>query len=60
MAYILDNSPDRKVITTIEKLIVRSKEANFAVGYFFLSGWNLIKDKLSIFILKEVIFPHFV
>jgi len=43
MSYILDNSPDRKVIETIKKLISNSKEANFAVGYFFLSGWNLIK-----------------
>ena len=68
MAYILDNSPDRKVITTIEKLIAKSKEANFAVGYFFLSGWNLIKDKLpedmkkgffKILIGRELDFPTF-
>jgi len=68
MSYILDNSPDRKVITTIEKLIDKSKEANFAVGYFFLSGWNLIKDKLpkdmkkgffKILIGRELDFPTF-
>ncbi len=68
MSYILDNTPDRKVITTIEKLIAQSKEANFAVGYFFLSGWNLIKDKLpkdmkegffKILIGRELDFPTF-
>jgi len=68
MAYILDNSADRKVNTSIEKLIAKSKEANFAVGYFFLSGWNLIKDKLpkdmkkgffKILIGRELDFPTF-
>ncbi len=68
MAYILDNSPDRKVITSIEKLIAKSKEADFAVGYFFLSGWNLIKDKLphdmkkgffKILIGRELDFPTY-
>ena len=49
MAYILDNSLDRKVITTIEKLIAKSKEANFAVGYFFLGVLRLLdKQKVAL------------
>lgn len=46
MVEILDNSPDKKVITAIKKYIKSSKEACFAVGYFFLNGWDLIKEDL--------------
>lgn len=68
MPYILDNSPGRTVKLAIENLISNSKEANFAVGYFFLSGWNLIKDKLpqdmkegffKILIGRELDFPTY-
>jgi len=68
MPYILDNTPDRVVKSAIERLITNSKEANFAVGYFFLSGWNLIKDRLpedmkegffKILIGRELDFPTF-
>ncbi|KKM02301.1 hypothetical protein LCGC14_1785790 [marine sediment metagenome] len=46
MINILDNSPGKKVIDTIKNVIGKTEEVNFAVGYFFLSGWNLVKDEL--------------
>jgi len=41
---IIDNSPKRELITVIKDQLKRSKEAKFAIGYFFLSGFSLVKD----------------
>ena len=68
MVNILDNSPEKKVIASIKNLIRKTEEANFAVGYFFLSGWNLVKDELPekvknqflrILIGRELDFPTY-
>ncbi|MFX1256505.1 MAG: helicase-related protein [Promethearchaeota archaeon] len=68
MVSILDNSPEKKIIDSIKNLIGKTEEANFAVGYFFLSGWNLVKDELpdkvkneflKILIGRELDFPTY-
>ena len=41
---IIDNSPDRELIRVLKDQLRKSKEAKFAIGYFFLSGFSLIKD----------------
>ncbi|MGQ4876116.1 MAG: helicase-related protein [Promethearchaeia archaeon] len=46
MVRILDNSKNKKVLDTIKYLIKKPdmKQLSFAVGYFYLNGWNLIKE----------------
>jgi len=41
---IIDNSPGRELIKVIKDQLKRSEEAKFAIGYFFLSGFSLVKD----------------
>ncbi len=41
---IIDNSKGRELVNVIKDQLKRSKEAKFAIGYFFLSGFNLVKD----------------
>ena len=41
---IIDNSPNRELVNVIKDQLKKSKEAKFAVGYFFLSGFSLVKD----------------
>ncbi|MCG2728342.1 MAG: hypothetical protein L6244_06825 [Candidatus Methanoperedenaceae archaeon] len=41
---IVDNSPQRELINVIKNQLKKSKEAKFAIGYFFLSGFSLVKD----------------
>lgn len=41
---IIDNSPGRELIRVIKDQFKKSKEAKFAIGYFFLSGFSLIKE----------------
>ena len=41
---IIDNSPKRELIQVIKDQLKKSKEAKFAIGYFFLSGFSLVKD----------------
>jgi len=41
---IIDNSPGRELIRAIKDQLKKSKEAKFAIGYFFLSGFSLVKD----------------
>jgi len=41
---IIDNSPGRELVMVIKDQIKKSKEAKFAIGYFFLSGFSLVKD----------------
>ncbi|MFN3383833.1 MAG: hypothetical protein ACK401_02935 [Archaeoglobaceae archaeon] len=42
---IIDNSPGRELVNVIKDQLKKSKEAKFAIGYFFLSGFSLIKDE---------------
>ncbi len=41
---IIDNSKGRELVSVIKDQLKKSKEAKFAIGYFFLSGFNLVKD----------------
>jgi len=41
---IIDNSPGRELTQVIKDQLNKSKEAKFAIGYFFLSGFSLVKD----------------
>ncbi|RJS76739.1 hypothetical protein CW713_10920, partial [Methanophagales archaeon] len=41
---IIDNSPGRELIQVIKDQLKKSNEAKFAIGYFFLSGFCLVKD----------------
>jgi len=41
---IIDNSPGRELIKVLKDQLRKSKEAKFAIGYFFLSGFSLVKD----------------
>jgi len=41
---IIDNSPGRELIRVIKDQLKKSKEAKFAIGYFFLSGFSLVGD----------------
>ncbi len=41
---IIDNSQGRELVRVIKDQLKKSKEAKFAIGYFFLSGFNLVKD----------------
>ena len=41
---IIDNSPERELIKVLKDQLRKSKEAKFAIGYFFLSGFSLVKE----------------
>src|SRR3990170_5973595 len=41
---IIDNSSGREVISVVRDQLKKSKEAKFAIGYFFLSGFSLVND----------------
>jgi len=41
---IIDNTPGRELIRVIKDQLKKSKEAKFAIGYFFLSGFSLVKE----------------
>lgn len=41
---IIDNTPGRELVNVLKDLLKNCKEAKFAVGYFFLSGFNLVDD----------------
>lgn len=41
---IIDNSPGRELIKVLKDQLRKSKEAKFAIGYFFLSGFSLVKE----------------
>ena len=45
MVSIIDNS-NIKLADFIKDRLKSSKEAKFALGYFFLSGWNIVKNDL--------------
>ncbi|MHA1866075.1 MAG: helicase-related protein [Candidatus Heimdallarchaeaceae archaeon] len=42
--HIIDNTPGRELIKVIKDQLKKSKEAKFAVGYFFLSGFSLVRE----------------
>ena len=41
---IVDNSPGRELVRVIKDQLKKSKRAKFAIGYFFLSGFSLVKE----------------
>jgi len=41
---IIDNSQNRELIRVLKDQLHKSKKAKFAIGYFFLSGFSLVKD----------------
>jgi len=41
---IIDNSPKRELIRVLKDQLKKSKEAKFAIGYFFLNGFSLLKE----------------
>ena len=41
---IIDNTPQKELIRVIKDQLKKSKEAKFAIGYFFLSGFSLVKN----------------
>lgn len=50
---IIDNSQGRELVRVIKDQLKKSKEAKFAIGYFFLSGFNLVKDDFPVSIEKK-------
>lgn len=50
---IIDNRESVKVVDIINRHLRESKEACFAVGYFSLFGWELIKDHLPDNVKKQ-------
>lgn len=41
---IIDNSLDRELVGVLKDQLWKSKEAKFAIGYFFLSGFSLVEN----------------
>lgn len=41
---IIDNSPERELIRVLKDQIRRSEGAKFAIGYFFLTVFSLVKS----------------
>ena len=41
---VIDNSPNRELISVLKDQIRKSKESKFAIGYFFLSGFSLVRE----------------
>jgi len=41
---IIDNSPNRELVKILKDRLGKSKEAKFAIGYFFLSGFSLVEN----------------
>ncbi|MEJ2248619.1 MAG: helicase-related protein [Candidatus Lokiarchaeota archaeon] len=46
MVKVLDNSPGKEVLDSIKNLINDSEEACIAVGYFYVNGWNSVRNNL--------------
>ena len=45
---ILDNSEGREVVSYIQEELPHSKEAKFAIGYFYLSGFKLVESHFPV------------
>jgi len=41
---IIDNSAGRELVRVLKDQLKKSKEAKFAIGYFFLNSFSLVKD----------------
>lgn len=41
---IIDNTPRRELVSVLKDRLKNCNEAKFVVGYFFLSGFNLVDD----------------
>ena len=41
---IVDNTPGKELVSVLKDRLKKCKEAKFAVGYFFLSGFNLVDE----------------
>ena len=41
---VIDSSPNRELISVLKDQIRKSKESKFAIGYFFLSGFSLVRE----------------
>jgi superfamily II DNA/RNA helicase/HKD family nuclease len=44
VSNIIDNSPNRELVKVLKHQLGKSKEAKFAIGYFFLSGFSLVEN----------------
>ncbi len=47
---IIDNTAERELVRVIKDQLVKSKQAKFAIGYFFLSGFSLVKNDFPVHI----------
>lgn len=47
MSSIIDNSKDNLLITHVNKLLDNTEFSRMAVGYFYLSGFEAIREKLD-------------
>jgi len=52
---IIDNTPGRELVNVLKDRFRNCNEAKFAVGYFFLSGFDLM-DRIFQKIIQKVIF----
>jgi len=53
---IIDNRTDKTLlISTIKELLKNTKKAKFATGYFYLDGYNLIKEDFQDIELMQII-----
>lgn len=41
---IIDNTPGKELVNVLKDRLKNCREAKFAVGYFFLSGFNLVEE----------------
>lgn len=41
---IIDNSPGRELVGVLKDQLKKSKEVKFATGYFYLNGYDLLKE----------------
>jgi len=46
MSSIIDNSPNNRLVSQVNTLLNSSKFSSMAVGYFYLSGFEAIREKL--------------
>ncbi len=47
MSSIIDNSPENLLVTEVNELLDHSEFSRMAVGYFYLSGFEAIREKLN-------------
>lgn len=47
MSLIIDNSPNNRLVSHINKLLDQSEFSRMAVGFFYLSGFEAIREKLN-------------